>query len=188
MGTRMIICPWFSGDTNRALQKVQHDLYPFVVGLLFDRPRKRYLRSAQLLGVHTFFAQKVAPITRFDHRVLQRAHDIVAADYRFFWDDGGQVPLPLARRERYEDLLERRWKEFYTQEVTNLTEDDSIVVAVLTAVAFQNKDTGYDAEDRLQELLEARYSSVATAKAHLMQGNASVGGAGRVSNAPSQDA
>jgi len=61
----------FATDTNKTLKEVQHTLYGEMVGRIFDRSRNRYLDACQLAQVETELAERLHPMTHFDHRTLQ---------------------------------------------------------------------------------------------------------------------
>ena len=135
----MIVAPRFPGDDNKTLMHIQHDLYWSLVPYIYHEARERYLKALALIGVETELARMVKDRKGFDHRVLQDAHDQIAAFYRFAHDDGGQLPLGM-RAQHYEDLLRQRWSSFLHQEARNLAEVDAINLAILGAVAYENAE------------------------------------------------
>ena len=152
----MIVGSEFPGDGNQTLKHIQHDLYSGLVGYLYHYARERYLKAAGFVGVDTELARILRDKPSFDHRVLQGAHDQIAAFYRFAHDDGGQIPLGIGPQE-YEDLLRQRWSGFLHPEARNLAEVDAISHAVLAVVAYQNTEKGYACERQLADLLRQRY-------------------------------
>jgi hypothetical protein len=147
----------FDGDDNGTLKWIQHDTYDRHLGLLYGRARERYMQAARFVGVQTELGERVARLDTFDHRVLQAAHDESAAYYRFTYDAGGQMPLPLDGTPPYAEWLEQRWRAFYEVEAESLAVDAAIARSVLTAVAYQNRNWGYAAEKELLDLLKLRY-------------------------------
>ena len=80
----MIVGKDFRGDDNEILKwDVQHDLYKQLRGYLFTVPKERFLKSAQLLGIEQELIERIRNIDRFDHRVIQYAHDIIASYFRY---------------------------------------------------------------------------------------------------------
>ena len=55
------------------------------------------------------------------------------------------------------------WETFWESEVKRLVQNDQIVIAVLTAVAFQNGERGLAAERELAELLSLEYKALSAA-------------------------
>lgn len=137
--------------------QLQHDLYWEILPWLYMCPRYRYMAAVRLTGCTTDLSDLLRGRYGFDHRVLQEAHDKIAVYYRYAHDNGGQMTLPFDGLS-YEDRLERSWREYWSREVTRLTElDNEFVLAVLTAVAHQNTSTGYEAEKSLIDRLNAMY-------------------------------
>lgn len=167
----MIVGYEFPGDTNKTLKLVQHGCYWGKVGQLFTAARDRYVAACRFIGFETVVCKRIIKIDGFDHRVLQTAHDKIAAYYRFAHDDGGQMPLfPLeepvpmlvydSEKASYEEELLWKWSQFYNQEVKQLAGEDNIAHAILNAVLYQNTPKGYEAEDLLAERLEYRYGEL----------------------------
>lgn len=159
----MIVGIYFAGDRNDKLKCIQHDLYNKLLAYLFTYSKDRYVAAIRLVGVDTELNQRVASVKSFDHRVLQDAHDIVAADYRFAHDPRGQMSLPFDGRS-YEEYLIGCWCTFFHEEVGRLVEMDEVPRTILTAVAHQNTPTGHRAENRLMEILTDEYGNFDSAQ------------------------
>ena len=158
----MIVGDSFAGDTNVKLMWIQHDLYRELVVYLFTQARERYSAAVRLGGVNTELRLRVATVEGFDHRVLQGAHDKIAAYYRFAHDPRGQMPLPFDGLS-YEEYLVHGWRSFFYQEVRRLVEIDEVPRTILTAVAYENTPRGRKAQDRLIEILTDKYCDFDTA-------------------------
>lgn len=152
----MIVGSKFPGDDNDVLMWVQHDLYGSAVGRVFGACKERYMAAISLTGASTELAERIRDRSTFDHRVLQDAHDWIAARFRYVFDPAGQMPLPYDGLS-YKEYLGRCWSEFFPDEVRRLSEYDTFVLAVLTSVAYQNTDPGYQAEDALVAWLQDHY-------------------------------
>ena len=161
----------FPGDDNHTLKMVQHGCYWGKVWQLFAAAKNRYVRACGLIGFETVVFKRIIKIDSLDHRVLQGAHDKIAAYYRFAYDDGGQMTLfsleqpiqtyfPDSDEANYKAKLLTAWNQFYDDEVKELAEDDGIAHAILNAVLYENKPKGYEAEDELARLLKARYGDL----------------------------
>ena len=146
----------FPGDENETLQLIQHRLYWELLFDLYECSRRQLIRAADLLDHETELTSRLREIRRFDHRTLQDAHDMIAAYYRFAYDPRGQIPLFLDGMS-YEQYLETEWREWYSSEVVSLSENDDVARSITLAVAYENTEIGYVAEDRLKALLECRY-------------------------------
>jgi hypothetical protein len=134
------------------------------VPVLLDAAHQRYGAAARLLGVETELWRRVKDADTFDHRVLQVAHDKIAAYYRFTHDDGGQLSFTDAQEgTSYKDRLARDWPRFFHAEVERLATRDAITTAILTAVAYQNAEPGHAAEEHLSTLLDGQYGDLGEA-------------------------
>lgn len=152
----MIVCEYFDGDNNETIKWVQHDIYSYMVYFLYKYSANRYLQDIKLAFVSPDFVPIIKNKKLFDHRVLQHHHDLIAANYRYF----------LAPREEYnpcpsdfdlKSFYKEAWKLYYLKEVDLLSEIDEISEQIVTAVAFENTDLGYAAEEKLTLLLLQRY-------------------------------
>lgn len=146
----------FVGDTNKTLMDVQHDMYGQTLWHLFESARRRYLSSAGLLNVTSDLTKLLRSVQSFDHRVLQSAHDKIAAYYRFVCADPGQ-PRLTESVEDYATRLRQEWGNFYPHEFDELIQIDDVVLAILHAVAYASTEQGFAAEKDLDALLDARY-------------------------------
>jgi len=162
----MIVGYSFKGDDNDTLMWVQHDLYWGLLSSLLEHAMQKYREASVILGVRAELAGKLTDISSFDHQILQATHDIIAAYYRFkYQDKEGQLILPFSHPddggngpvETLKKLYAREWCEFWYLEIKELTRDGEIVRSLLTSVAYQNTDKGYDAEELLCNILKDRY-------------------------------
>ncbi len=162
----MIVGDRFEGDNNEILKCIQHDLYWTLLPLLFSHMRDRYLWAIRYTEVNTVLSQRIINIDRFDHRVLQNAHDKIAAYFRYeFPDKLGQFVIPstmpdckeLRPEEALKEYYRREWTAYWYKEISKLSDEPFIARAILAAVAYQNTEDGYEAEDLLLELLHDRY-------------------------------
>ena len=164
----MIVGIYFAGDRNVKLKCIQHDLYNKLLAYLLTYSKDRYFASVRLVGVNTEMTQRVASVKGFDHRVLQDAHDMIAAEYRFSHDPRSQMPLPFDGLS-YEEYLIHDWSDFYHKEARRLTDMDEVARAILTAIAYQNTPVGCEAEDRLMKLLRWEYIALAVQYAKIIE-------------------
>lgn len=150
----MIVGKRFPGDENTILMGIQDYHYGEMIGHLFRFAGIRYLRAIQFVGVDTELAEKVRGKVGFD--LLQEAHDIIAANFRFRFDPGGQMILPFEDTS-YEEYLKISWIKFFIEEAEELAEYDITAQMILTAVGYENTEIGYQAEKKLEQLLQERY-------------------------------
>ena len=161
----------FIGDDNDALAWVQHDLWfgmksSYIWQGERGLPACNYLfeeaRSAFLLNTAPnplFFPEreKLPEIESFDHRVLQYAHSLIAAHYRWLHRNTKDRPAFAKDDDSYRRYLMENWIYYLRREVPSLVNNLEIAEAIVRMVALQNTQDGYDAEDRLAELLKTRY-------------------------------
>jgi hypothetical protein len=155
----MIVSNYFDGDENDVLKWVQHDAYGDALTFMYRSAADRYLKDIRYTWVSPDFVPKIRHIDGFDHRVLQLAHDLVAAYYRFaFCSRLDKLDLPEDFNDK--EYYLGAWRAYYRQEMGLLAQKEEIAEAILIAVAFQNTDRGYAAEDKLQALLVDRYKAM----------------------------
>lgn len=63
----------------------------------------------------------------------------------------------LSLEEILVEIYKREWTSYWYDEVRNLSEEPLIARAILTAVAYENTDDGFEVEDLLMELFHDRY-------------------------------
>ena len=148
----MIISSVYENDCNQLLKDVQHGEYGRSVGNIFNAARSAFLQADAILGTKLLIAEKAREVQAFDHRVLQDAHDILAAAFRYRHDDGGQLALGEssdAQRLRY--LIE--WTQWLEEQLHELVMYRQFARSVVECVIFSNGEAGYIAENRLCDLL-----------------------------------
>ncbi len=151
----------FRGDHWYRVMGIQHDTYGGHVGFLLDTARRVYLKAETLLGVSTVPGILVEADDGFDHRVLQNMHDIIAASFRFYRANRLHPELPFPGQEDDTRRIEALWNEYYTDEVRELMQSEPhLARAVVVAVAFQNTDIGYAAEDQGSAILLNHYADI----------------------------
>lgn len=152
----MIICSAYPSDDNDQLKDVQHELYWQLVPQLFATARAELLRADEILDTKVLIAEKARAIKHLDHRVLQDAHDIMAAAFRHGHDDGGQLRLLETEAERNE-RYRAAWLEWFETELAALAKIPRFVKSTVQAVVLANTELGYTAERDVGELLVSRY-------------------------------
>ena len=152
----MIVGPRFPGDDNEPVMLAQHDEYFPVISEWGRRALKRLEYAEELTGGEDGLADRLRGRRGFDHRVLQEAHDLIAA-----WDRFSQCRwLPLFDPAPDRAALRAAWREFASAEIGRLIEDARVTKALLEAIGHENEPAGYAAEKWLGELLRARYAEM----------------------------
>jgi len=152
----LIVSTSYPSDDNDQLKDVQHELYWQLVPRLFAVARAELLRADEILDAKVLIAEKARAIERLDHRVLQDAHDIMAAAFRYGHDDGGQLRLLETEADRAE-RYRAAWLEWFETELEALAKMPRFVRSTVQAVVLANTELGYAAERDVGELLVSRY-------------------------------
>lgn len=145
----MIVCDYFPEDGNELLKNVQHDEYSNSVLKIFQAARGVFVEATQRLDVGQAIAERVLAVKSFDHRVLQNAHDIIAAFFRCHLDAGCPDLPEVEQSAAYLDY----WREWLDEILEDLMCHEEIVRGVLHSVIFTGEKIGATAEYQLCELL-----------------------------------
>lgn len=111
----MIVSCEFIGD-SREVASAQHDVYYDALQIIVKACNK-YARFSKLVIVTDEFSNW-ANVWKFDHRVLQFHHDLIATAWRY------QTQALQLRVDYEEDekSIQLRWLEWLTDEVQNWIE------------------------------------------------------------------
>ena len=154
----MIVCRVFENDGNEALKDVQHGEYMRSVGSIFRAARAVLAQADAIIGSDLLIVERSRQVRTFDHRVLQDAHDILAAAFRHEADDGGQLILgedAQAQLLRYRN----QWLQWLDGKLQDLVRYPQFVRSVVECVIFQNTEMGYMAENRVGDILLTHFSA-----------------------------
>lgn len=154
----MIISTVYENDCNTQLKYVQHDEYWRSIGSIFEAARTELLRADAIIGSNLLIAEKAREIGKFDHRVLQDAHDIIAAAFRYNYDDGGQLKLGETQKDQRLRYL-REWVLWLSEQLAELARHSQFVRSTVESVVLSNTEVGYIAENRLCDLLLTHFSA-----------------------------
>ena len=146
-------------SSDPTLMQMQHEIYGEMIAYMFGSARRRYQEAAMLLDVKTDLSESLIDQYSVDHRTLQRAHDLIAAYYRFKHDDGGQLQLN-ENAEAYRLRLRNSSREFFQAEVDHLLQYAEFTRAIVTAGICHDQKRSNRATDRLCLFLEDRYSEM----------------------------
>ena len=152
----MIVFDVYEDDKNDILKNVQHDCYMNSVGSIFIKPKLRFIQADAILQSKLPIIKQIHEIESIDHRILQDAHDIIAAAYRHQYDDGGQLNL-FRQDQKLEDYYTCQWLEWYNAKILELIEDPDFVRFAVFAVLHGNTKTGDEFEHRLCEFLVVHF-------------------------------
>lgn len=153
----MIIGKAYKFDNNELLKDAQHELYRNHVFMLFAVAKSKIIQADAILDANLLITEKVKEINRFDHRVLQDAHDIIAAAYRYHNDDGGQMNL-LHLDEALLDRYKTEWAKWFSQELVTLLSYPRFIRSVVESVVFSNSELGYAGQHAIGNFLITLYN------------------------------
>lgn len=156
----MITGPRFKNDNDHDLQNQQHECYLEVLAVIAERCIQHYEAACRIIGQEPsnpseLFKNIGQVKTSFDHRILQLVHDLMAAYWR--WKSGRhELHMPGLEPNSVAD-----WKTWARDEVDDWAlYAPEIIRHVVTALAHQNTDQGYEAESMAQEALQDRYAAM----------------------------
>jgi hypothetical protein len=153
----MLVAPAFDGDDNEVLQLVQYHMYLDSVGRISAAAREALTEYERTIGRPTRAGAILKEQLSVDHRVLQLAHDFIAAEFRSFRKD--LHPRPRWRSEEaYKYLLAVEWHAWLMSQVDRHMRDDRLVRELCNAMAFANTPTGREAEEYIRWHMRNSYS------------------------------
>lgn len=151
----MIICEMYEGD-DMALAREQHDVYGIALSLIATGCQRHLSAACALLSQNPNEHQ--IDKENFDHRVMQDAHDILAAAWRH------RARPPRRNFLKDGDLIsatQKEWLHWLRTEITTWHSKPDLVRLVETILKHQNQDKGYDAEKWLCHALQQLFNEVA---------------------------
>ena len=116
------------------------------------------IKAQAILGICLDDVKNAKEITSYDHRVLQDAHDIIAAAYRYKFDDGGQLKLGEASEEQSKRYVSE-WVHWLEDELDKLIGYRKFAHSVIKSVIHEGTDIGCQSEFTVVDILLAHYSA-----------------------------
>ena len=154
----MIVSSLFQEDDGDDVMWMQHDVYNEALGIISGACQEYMNLAHRILDDDQ---HKWEVITSYDHRTLQRAHDTIAAAWRFRWLPSlRQMEFPWDQgREGCPDFA-GHWLKWLEEEVSSWKHNPLLIRLVVTIVQNQNVPVGYRAEGDLNVELLLRYEDV----------------------------
>ncbi len=152
----MIVSSRFDGDDWEALQWAQHDAYHDALGILMRENERAYRNAAIITGAQNdpIYDSLTALGHRIDHRILQNAHDHLAAA----WRNRNRFIQPDLLIKCSVEEMAQDWLGWLQKEVSTWLRDfPQIVRLVCLIIVQQNVKSGYEAEQALQQELGRTY-------------------------------
>ena len=154
----MIVGSCFRGDSDEEVMLLQHDVYYQALGIISGTCQE-----------HTNLAHRILDdrwdewefVNRYDHRTLQRAHDTIAAAWRFrCLPSVRQIKLPTDHEHEEVPDFVGHWLDWLQAEVQSWKDTPYKIRLVIKILRNQNKPAGYRAEADLNWELIVRYDDV----------------------------
>lgn len=149
----MIVGAMFEGDDHEPLQLQQHDAYQQALSIIVNEARRR-LREAEALLGPTPLGNEVR-LDRFDHHVLQDAHDLLAAIWRL---EHGHLQPALDLAGLHIEASATQWLDWLKWKVSVM---DGHLMRDILMLGYMDPDPEHSAERRLLGTLHDELASAA---------------------------
>lgn len=154
----MIVASRFQGDDDVDVMMIQHDVYGKALGIISGTCQEYTNLAHRILDDDP---PKWDFISRYDHRTLQRAHDTIAAVWRFRGLPSiRQMEFPLDREHGPLPDFAGHWLIWLEEEVSTWKYRSRLIRLVVTILQNQNVPVGYRAEADLNLELLHYYGDV----------------------------
>lgn len=151
----MIAAGRFDGDDADDVIMAQHDVYGPALAVIIRIVGDRWRDAHAIVGLRHDESLVFPPISNVDHRVLQDAHDLLAA----IWRCERQLfhPVLQVKDLRLPELMADwlAWLDAYLR-----CAEGALVGAIARSMIHQNSEEGYAAEDRAIGVLKERLKSM----------------------------
>jgi hypothetical protein len=148
----------FDGDDWEVLREAQHDAYRGALRIIRETVAERWLSAEKLLDVQTDIGPSL--YGELDHRVLQNSHDLLAA----LWRVSGKYREPQLPLTPMDDLM-TDWVSWLRRHL--LTCSPVPIRYLAEAIAFQNSERGYAAEQAAEAWFMRQLDDSLTARIEL---------------------
>lgn len=143
----MIVGSYFHGDEDMATAWKQHDVYSQGLSIIVSTCNRLTRFARELLDDDHH--EPWGYVARYDHRVLQSPHDLLAAAWRYK-HDLRQGVLPFEQRPDFPaETTADRWLLWLSNEVMSWSESPGLVRQVQVILEYQNQPIGDAAESAL---------------------------------------
>ena len=154
----MLVGSRFPGDTAHWVMNLQLDSYPDTLAAFVEYAIDRSLYAERILGIARSdvgdFSRQFKTRPDYDHRILQSAHDDIAAMFRFRHH---RWPLFAQPEQGNPTETLAAWRPFAIEEFRALMHDPRFATGLFDALRFQNKPRGYAGETTMLNVLHQRY-------------------------------
>jgi len=152
----MVVCTSFDGDHDEELKMFQHKVYYATlrrwVGMAQDRSHHYSGKSSKWDELINLWDKNIGKQGIFDHRCIQMAHDVLAAQFREYILKEMPTAGPLTKKDA--------WRGFFDTEAVAFMEQEEFLRMFMTALASNSSIGGYDAEEALCDKIQQQYEVV----------------------------
>ena len=152
----MIVAPFFKGDVDMEVASKQHDVYGQALWIIVSKCHQ-YTEFARSL-LNDADHSEWGTVEHFDHRILQRGHDLLAAVWRFR-NDFRQSELPFVNKNSLDEVQEL-WLDWLRNEIASWFDYPERVRLVQLILTNQNELPVYIAEAQLSLDIIGWYTEV----------------------------
>ena len=154
----MIVGSYFRGDSDKVVMWLQHDVYGEALRIISSICQE-YTNFAHRILDDDWYERDLSD--GFDHRILQDAHDTIAAAWRFrCLPSVRQMELPIDGDHEGTPNFVGHWLNWLQEEVRSWKDSPYLIRLVTRILRNQNKPEGYSAEADLKQELLAHYDDV----------------------------
>lgn len=152
----MIIGTYFDGDNDEELKMHQHKYYYGSlgrwVGMAQEKCQQYAGKSAEWDRLIRLWQENIKSTGSFDHRCIQASHDLIAASFRKVVKEKMHHSLPNRKKDA--------WRGFFNCEADASLDNEEILRLFVTDLVSSGSKGGYDAEDKLCELIQQRHEGM----------------------------
>jgi len=179
----MIVCTSYKDDNNENLKNIQFEMYSYSVSTIFCKAQRIYTDNFYAyLYLTEDEVQVLKNIDNYDHRLLQYAHDTLAAVFRHQADEGkfenelfgidnNEIKKQLETYYSDTDFLDKistdnwhyalKWHDFLLENIEkNIPFIKQIVIATLLSKSNSQNDEAWKAANRASDIIKEQYNKI----------------------------
>jgi hypothetical protein len=180
----MLVYQRFEDDNDNILMELQYEMYHYSICTIFNEIKRIYLENPYaILYLSKLEIERLRKIDGFDHRLIQDAHDVFAAIFRFqkkegfyekelFEEDNDQIKHIFNTAFVDIDFLEKipdkywylalKWHYFLYEILReNIPFTRDLALATLIYYdSFDDRKMAWDAASRAAKLIKEKYDEI----------------------------
>jgi len=178
----MLVCIEFTNDNYEALKDLQYEMYSYSISTIFTTAQNIYTNNTfSRLYITDDKAETYKSISNYDHRLLQNAHDTLAAVFRYkasegkfenelFRTDNAEIQKQFASYYCDTNFLNKipsdnwhyaiKWHDFLYETIkSNISFIKEIVNATLINSGIPNDDA-WEAASKASSIIKEKYKEI----------------------------